>query len=149
MPTPTSHIWKPSVARSVTIDSFVPVPRGSTAIAPAPLSWPTKDPGDILDYEVDISPALIGNDGDVIATIDVGVFPDAPGDLSVTSTTADGMRCVFWLAGGQSGTTYIVTIVVGTTNGRTIQRSILAPVLYLSVPSSPFDALQTDTGEAV
>jgi hypothetical protein len=149
MPTPATHIWKPSVARSVTIDSFVPVPRGAAAVAPPLLSWPTKDPGDTLDYEVDISRVLIGNDGDVIATIDVGVSPDAPGDLSVTSTTADGMRCVFWLAGGQSGTTYIVTIVVGTTNGRTIQRSILAPVLHLSVPPLPFDALQTDTGDAV
>jgi hypothetical protein len=149
MPTPASHVWKPSIARSVTIDSFVPVPRGSTAMAPPLLNWPVKDPGDTLDYEVDISPALIGNDGDSIATIDVTVAPDDPGDLSVSSTTADGRRCVFWLTEGQSGTIYTVTIIVGTTSGRTIQRSVLVPVLYLSVPSVPDGALETDTGTVV
>ena len=149
MPTPASHVWKPSIARSVAIDSFVPVPRGSTAIAPPLLNWPVKDPGDTLDYEVDISPALVGNDGDSIATIDVMVAPDNPGDLSVSSVTADGRRCVFWLTNGQSGTTYTVTIIVGTTSGRTIQRSVLVPVLYLSVPSSPLNALETDTGAVV
>lgn len=149
MPTPANHVWKPSVARSVTIDSFVPVPRGSFAVAPPILNWPTKDPGDTLDYEVDISPALVGNDRDSIATIDVSVAPDNPGDLSVSSVSADGTKCVFWLMSGQSGTVYTVTILVGTTNGRTIQRSVLVPVLYLSVPPIPSDALDTDTGAVV
>jgi hypothetical protein len=149
VPTPASHVWKPSIARSVTIDSFVPVPRGSIAVAPPLLNWPVKDPGDTLDYEVDISPALVGNDGDSIATIDVTVCPDDSGDLSVSSMTADGRRCVFWLTEGQSGTIYTVTIIVGTTSGRTIQRSVLVPVLYLSVPPIPPDALETDTGTVV
>ena len=149
MPTPASHVWKPSSARSVTIDSFVPVPRGSNAVAPPLLNWPTKDPGDTLDYEVDISPALVGNDGDSIATIDVTVFPDNPGDLSVSSTTADGTRCVFWLTEGQSGIIYTITMIVTTANGRTIQRSVLVPVLNLSVPPIPPDALETDTGAVV
>jgi hypothetical protein len=137
MPTPANHVWKPSCARSVTIDGFVPVPRGSNAAAPPLLNWPTKDPGDTLDYEADISPALVGNEGDSIATIDVAVFPNNPGDLSVNNATADGTRCVFWLAGGQSGTIYTVTIIVGTASGRTIQRSVLVPVLFLSVPAPP------------
>jgi hypothetical protein len=149
MSTPASHVWKPSGARSVTIDSFIPVTRGSTAVAPPLLNWPTKDPGDTLDYEVDISPALVGNDGDSIATLDVTVTPDNPGDLSVSSTTVDGTRCVFWLTEGQSGTTYTVTIVVGTVNGRTIQRSVLVPVLNLSVPQIPADALETNAGTVV
>jgi hypothetical protein len=125
------------------------VPRGSNAMAPPLLNWPTKDPGDTLDYEVDISPALVGNDGDSVATLDVAVIPDNPGDLSVSSTIADGTRCVFWLTGGQSGTIYTVTIVVGTASGRTIQRSVLVPVLNLSVPPIPADALETDTGAVV
>jgi hypothetical protein len=149
MSTPASHVWKPSCARSVTIDSFVPIPRGSSAIAPPLLNWPTKDPGDTLDYEIDISPALIGNNGDSIATIDATVAPNNPGDLSVSSITADGARCIFWLTEGQSGTVYTVTIIVGTTNGRTVQRSVLLPVLYLSVPPIPPDALETGTGTVV
>jgi hypothetical protein len=149
MPTPASHVWRPSCARFVAIDSFVPLPRGSSAVAPPLLNWPTKDPGDTLDYEVDISPALVGNDGDSIATIDATIAPDSAGDLSVISMTADGSRCIFWLTAGQSGTTYTITIIVGTINGRTVQRSVLLPVLYLSVPPIPSDALETGAGTVV
>jgi hypothetical protein len=149
MSTPASHVWKPSCARSVTIDSFVPVPRGSSTIAPPMLNWPTKDPGDTLDYEVDISPALVGNNGDSIATIDAMVVPNNPGDVSIISMIADGTRCIFWFTEGQSGVTYTITIVVGTTNGRTVQRSVLLPVLYLSVPPAPANALDTEGGVVV
>ena len=47
------------------------------------MNWPTKDPIDILDYQFDISPALIGNDGDAIATLDVTIEPAQPGDLTL------------------------------------------------------------------
>lgn len=149
MTTPATHVWKPSSARLIVIDSFVPVPRGSTAVAPSLLNWPTKDPGDTLDYELDISPAVIGNRGDSIATIDLTITPNNPGDLSVTSTAADGCRAVFWFTAGQNNTVYTITMQIGTTNGRTLQRSVLLPVLYLSVPYISTEALDTDTGAAV
>src|ERR1700761_4907339 len=110
MATPATHVWKPSCARSVTIDSFVPVPRGSTATLPAPLNWPTKDPSDVLDYELNIEPAVLGNCGDVIATLDVWISPNNPGDLALNSSTADGTVAVLWLAGGQAGTVYTITV---------------------------------------
>ena len=144
-----THVWKPSSARTVVIDSFVPVPRGSTATAPPLLNWPTKDPGDTLDYQLDIYPALVGNPGDTITTVDATISPSNPGDLSLTSLAADGSKAIFWLTGGQNGTVYTITIVIATTNGRTIQRSVLLPVLYLSVPYSPSSAIDTDTGAAV
>jgi hypothetical protein len=128
------------------LDCFIPVPRGSTAVAPPPLNWPTKDPLDVLDYEFDISPALIGNDGDAIATIDVTIEPSNPGDLALNSATADGAIAVLWLSAGQPGTIYTINIVISTVNGRTISRSILLPVLYLSVPPIPPNALITDAG---
>jgi hypothetical protein len=146
MATQASHVWKPSTARVVVLDSFIPVPRGSSAVAPPPLNWPSKDPADVLDYEFDISPALVGNDGDSILTLDVAISPNSGGDLQLDSATADGAIAVLWLSGGQAGTVYTVTIVIGTTNGRTIQRSILLPVLYLSQPSAPADAIQTNAG---
>jgi hypothetical protein len=146
MPTQATHVWKPSSARTVTLDSFIPVPRGAIASAPAPLNWPTKDPADVLDYQFDISPALIGNDGDAIQTLDATVSPANPGDLVLESATADGSVAVFWLSQGQAGTIYTVTIVISTTNGRTVQRSILLPVLSLSTPSVPTTAIETDTG---
>ena len=146
MPTPATHVWKPSNARTVVLDSFIPVPRGSTAMAPPPLNWPTKDPADVLDYQFDISPALVGNDGDAIATLDVTIEPANPGDLVLNSATTDGALAIVWLSGGQPGTIYTVNLVITTVNGRTINRTILLPVLYLSVPPIPPNALITDTG---
>jgi hypothetical protein len=146
MPTPATHIWKPSNARTVVLDSFIPVPRGSTAVAPPPLNWPTKDPADVLDFQFDISPALIGNDGDAIETLDVAIEPANPGDLTLDSATADGAVAVLWLSGGQPGTIYMVNLIITTVNGRTINRSILLPVLCLSVLPVPPNALITDTG---
>jgi hypothetical protein len=146
MPTPATHVWKPSNARTVVLDAFIPVPRGSTAVAPPPLNWPTKDPADVLDYQFDIAPALVGNDGDAIATLDITIEPNNPGDLALNSAFTDGSVAVLWLSGGQPGTLYTVNLVIATTNGRTISRSILLPVLYLSVSPVPPNALLTDTG---
>jgi hypothetical protein len=129
----------------LTIDSFVPVPRGSTATAPLPLSWPSKDPGDILDYQLDIEPAVDGNKGDTINSVDIEVDPSQPGDLSVDNITADGYKIVIWLSGGQAGTTYNVTVKAILASGRTLQRSMLLPVIALSLPSFPLNALETTT----
>lgn len=146
MPTPANHVWKPSNARVVVLDSFIPVPRGSLAVAPAPLNWPTKDPGDTLDYIIDISPAIIGNEGDAIATLDVTVSPANPGDLVVQSTTTDGSRIVLWLTEGQAGTVYTITFSISTASGRFLERSVLLPVLMLSTPSVPTTAIVTAAG---
>jgi len=128
------------------LDSFIPVPRGSEAIAPPPLNWPAKDPTDVLDYQFDISPALIGNDGDGISTLDVTIEPGNPGDLTLRSASADGTIAVLWLGDGQPGIVYTVTLAISTVNGRTINRSILLPVLNLSMPPIPPNALLTDLG---
>ena len=149
MPTPAIHVWKPSNARTVVLDAFVPVPRGSSVVAPPPLIWPAKDPTDVLDYQFDIAPAMVGNDGDAIATLDVTIDPSNPGDLTLNNAQADGNVAVLWLAGGQAGSVYTVTMVITTINGRTIQRSVLLPVLYLSTLPIPANALQTNAGVVV
>jgi hypothetical protein len=146
MSTTVTHVWKPSSARLVTVDCFIPVPRGTTAVAPPPLNWPTKDPGDVLDYILDFGPAIVGNDGDGIATLSMTVAPSNPGDLLVQSATADGCRVILWLSGGQAGTIYTITFGITTTNGRSLQRSVLLPVLMLSVPPIPPNALITSAG---
>lgn len=149
MPTPANHTWKPSNARAVVIDSFIPVARGTTAVAPAPLNWPTKDPGDVLDYILDISPAIIGNDGDGIATLDLVISPSDPGDLTLQSSTTDGSRVILWLSEGQAGTVYTITLTMTTVNGRSLVRSVLLPVLSLSVPVIPANALLSAAGSAL
>jgi hypothetical protein len=146
MSTTVSHVWKPSHARLVIVDSFIPVSRGSAPVAPAPLNWPTKDPGDVLDYILDIGPAIVGNDSDGITTLFVTVSPSNPGDLVVRSTMADGSRVILWLSEGQAGTIYTITFSITTINGRSLQRSVLLPVLMLSVPAIPPNALITTAG---
>jgi len=146
MSTPATHLWHPSESRVVAIASFVPVPRGATASAPPPLNWPAKDPSDVLDYQFDIGPAIVGNDSDFISTIDVTISPGSPGDLAADGISADGTRAVMWLSGGQSGTVYTVTVLITTVNGRTLQRSILLPVLSLSTPAALANAIQTADG---
>jgi hypothetical protein len=144
-----SHVWKPSHARVVSVDSFIPVPRGSPATQPSPPSWPAKDPGDVLDYVLDIGPAIAGNDGDGIASVTVAIAPSKPGDLMASSTVADGCRVILWFSGGQLGIVYTVTFQVKTFNGRSIQRTVLLPVLPLSAPIIPDGALVTAAGTAL
>ena len=118
-------------------------------MAPPLLNWPPKDPGDILDYILDISPAITGNDSDGIATLDVSVSPSAPGDLVLQSATTDGPHIVLWLAQGQAGTTYNITFIIKTNGGRCIQRTVILPVLLLSTPLVPSGALLTSSGVAL
>ena len=149
MPTAASQLVRPSSARRGVLDGCVPVPLGSLATAPAALSWPAKDPGDVLDYEFDISPALAGNDRDRIATIDVTIQPSASGGLTLASAAADGNVAVLWLASGQAGTVYSVQISIGTAAGRTIGRAIFLPVLALVSSAPPSSALTTSSGTTV
>jgi hypothetical protein len=132
MGTPASFSWQPTTNRVVVVAGFGPYPRGTYQTAPPPLVWPVKDPGDVLDYVVDLSEALAGNDGDSVATLDVSIAPDNPGDLTLHSSSADGDLAILWLAGGISGTTYAVTVLVGTNSGRVFSRTVMLPVASLT-----------------
>jgi len=147
--TPTPHVWRPSNARRIVLDGFLPVPRGTLPTTPPPLSWPAKDPSDVLDYEFDVGAALVGNEGDTIATVAVVITPNATGDLVLNSSAVDGSRAVLWFAGGQSGTVYVVQVTVGTTNGRTIGRAVLLPVLPLASATAAATALTTEVGATI
>jgi hypothetical protein len=146
MATPANHVWKPSTARTVTIDGFVPAARGGSAVAPPLLNWPAKDPLDVLDYQLDVSPAMAGNEGDTIATLDITVSPSNPGDLVLNTAIVDGQSAVVWFSAGQTGTVYTVTVLIGTASGRTLQRSILLPVLSLATQPIPPTAILTGAG---
>ncbi len=147
MPTPANHLYRPSAARVLVLDGAVPAPRGARP-APRP-SWPIKDPADVLDYQFDIAPALTGADGDAVATLDVSIIPADPGGVAVVSAAADGARAVLWLGGGLAGTTYTVTLTIGTQAGRVLSRAVLLPVQALSGALSQPGILQTESGAAV
>jgi hypothetical protein len=149
MPTPARYTWTASSARVIVLDGFGTIPRGTVQYVPQPLAWPAKDPGDTLDYVMDISEAIAGDGGDAIATVDVIVSPSQPGDLAVQSSCADGPLAVFWLSGGFSGTTYAVTITIGTNAGRTISRTVNLPVLSLATPPVDPGSLTDQAGAPI
>lgn len=134
MVTQASHVWRPSAARTLKLDQRGAVTGGGNSTLTSALSWPTKDPNDVLDYQLDISGAIIGNSGDGIETLDVSIWPASTGDLALNSATADGAVAVLWLGSGIAGTTYTVTVRMGTVAGRVIVRDVLLPVLALSSP---------------
>ena len=145
MSTPVAHIWRPSIARRVVLDGFVPVPRG-VSNNPSILVWPAKDPADVLDYELDITAALAGNDTDTIATVDVVT---APTDLICTTTAADGNLVILWLSAGTAGLTYSVRVTVGTSGGRSIARAIQLPVQSLANSAPPATSLTNGAGAVI
>jgi len=142
-------IWRPSNARRVVLDGFSPVPRGGTGRSPSILIWPEKDPADVLDYEIDIGPAILGNQGDGIAAINITSTPSASGDIIVTRVAADGDIAAVWISGGNPGTIYVVQVTITTTNGRSFHRSILLPVQTLAGTTVPASILTTSTGAIV
>jgi len=139
----------PSASRVVVIDGFGPFPRGTLQMAPSSLVWPVKDPGDTLDYVVDYSEAIAGDSNDAIATLDVQIAPNLVGDLTLVSSSADGDQAILWLASGQVGTNYAVTVVAGTNGGRTIARTVTLPVAALATVSAFGTILTNQSGAAL
>lgn len=77
----------------------------------------TKDPDAVLDYAVDWTLWLAG---DEIATSDWTV----PVGLTKVTDTNTATKATVWLSGGQAGQSYTITNRITTTGGRTEDRSI-------------------------
>lgn len=144
-----TKVWRPSTARRVVLDGFAPVPRGTSQAAPPLLSWPAKDPADVLDYEFDISAAIAGHESDAISGVEITVAPAGLGHLEVGDIAADGRIAVVWLSGGQAGTTYRLQVTVTTASGRVLGRAVALPVLALAAQATPSGALQSGGGSVI
>lgn len=85
------------------------------------LSWPAKDPNDVLDY------TLVWNlrlpEGDSIQSSLWFTDSTSPG-LVMDSDSFDTETATVWLSGGVVGTTYRVTSRITTANGRTMNQSV-------------------------
>jgi hypothetical protein len=89
----------------------------------APVTWPSKDPDEVLDYGLDWAGRL--NDGDTIKTsnwIDrgqLGLFLEwhHPTDTRV------------WVKGGEAGKTYFVTNRVVTNVGRVMDQTVTISIV--------------------
>ena len=88
------------------------------------LEWPTaKDPGDLLDYSIDVGGVIDPTatpTGDTIATATWTV----PSGLTKTAQVESGTVAVVWLAGGTAGRTYTLNVDVVSVQGRTVNRDV-------------------------
>ena len=149
MGTQVNYTWIPSTARLLVLDGFCFYPRGASFSPQPPLSWPPKDPGDTLDFALDISGAISGDEGDAIASLDVVISPANSGDLSLISSSADGDIATMLFAAGFAGTVYQVTVTVSTNSGRVIGRTINLPVVALASPPNAQDDLTDQYGNPI
>ena len=83
----------------------------------------TKDPDAVLDYSVDWSLWLAG---DEIFTSEWLLEEGALIEKATDSNTTN--KATVWLRGGQAGTTYLVTNRIVTVGGRTDDRTISVKV---------------------
>jgi hypothetical protein len=83
--------------------------------------FPPKDPTAVLDYALDWSLWL--QTGETLST--ATVTPSA--GITVQGSPAPGIsgtKVVWWMGGGTAGQTYVVTVTVTTSQGRTDTRSL-------------------------
>lgn len=85
------------------------------------LTWPKKDPSDVLDYGIDGWLAHIGG-GDKVASATWSVTP-AGLTLGDSAVSEDGDETSVWVSEGVAGATYTVTCRAITEQGRQIDRS--------------------------
>lgn len=77
----------------------------------------TKDPSSVLDYQLDWSAWLAGNDTISTSTWSAsGITIDSDANTSTSATV--------WLSGGVAGNKYRVTNRIVTAGGRTAERTI-------------------------
>jgi hypothetical protein len=82
------------------------------------LSWPPKDPDELLDYRVDWARRL-GTD-----KITHSVWPDAPPGIVIESAEYKPKNTTIWLSGGTEGETYVFVNRITTESGRIMDQSV-------------------------
>ena len=83
----------------------------------------TKDPDAILDYSVEWSPWLAGDEISSSAWL-----LEEGAQLEIVSDSKTATSATVWLRGGQKGTTYLVTCRIVTVGGRTDDRTFSVKV---------------------
>ena len=75
------------------------------------LSWPFKDPDEVLDYQIDWTARLAG---DTISTSDW----DVEAGITMNSESNTTTTATIWISGGTSGEDYTFTNHIVTADGR-------------------------------
>lgn len=84
------------------------------------LSWPPKDPDEVLDYQIDWSERL---NGDTIST-STWTISGTDSLLVEDSNEISGDLSIVWLSAGTLGKKYTLTNRITTAAGRTMDQSV-------------------------
>lgn len=86
------------------------------------LTWPPKDPEEVLDYTIDWSDRM---SGDTITTSEWEMDPDNDDELLIEdSNSISGENTIIWLSGGTLGETYFLTNHIVTSAGREMDQTV-------------------------
>ena len=89
------------------------------------LVWQTKDPNDILDYDIDWTLALTS--GDSILSSTWSIF-QTDGTITIQASPAPSYTATvtkLWLSGGTAGQGYILRNTITTAIGDRMEESVL------------------------
>ncbi len=105
------------------IRTVVPSPTtggyGATISAPL-LRWPVAQPGDNLDYSLDLT-GLLADSMDYVSSAAFSASPSGAGELQVGLVTVVNTVVTAWLSGGVPGRRYVGKFDVSTFAGRTFE----------------------------
>jgi hypothetical protein len=115
------------------------------------LEWPAeKQPGDILDYSVDVSAEMNVANGDTVSSVAASIKPSGTGELAIGGRVvglqlyAIGGIVTVWLSGGVPGRSYIVRLLVTLSNGKVLDIMGMLRVSRLLAVSPMPTALVSD-----
>lgn len=89
------------------------------------LSWPAKDPDEVLDYQINWSASLYGLDGDDTITASTWIVPAG---IAKNAESHNDDTTTIWLSGGTAGSTYEITNRITTAAGRVMDQTVLLKI---------------------
>lgn len=84
------------------------------------LTWPDKDPDEVLDYLLDWSARLA--DGETIATANWTV--DSASGLTIDTSSLTDTTTTVWLSDGTPPKTAVIRCTITTNQGRTMEERV-------------------------
>ena len=85
--------------------------------------YPSKDPGEVLDYQLDWSKRLAG---DIITSS--SWVNESNTDIILSNESYANTKTTIWVSGGTSNSSYTLTNTVLTLGDRTLVQSVVLPV---------------------
>jgi len=113
--------------RTLIVSGSVSASSIGSAIWPPPLIWPEAEPGDNLDYYLDVTQPLAAVN-DSIAHVAVAITPVGTSEMTADALGYAGYVIGLRLAGGIAGRLYTVVIQATGKSGRIWQWNVKMPI---------------------